>query len=259
MRTARADGQYAVAVADLTPSPPPPQRRRLSRGLLLIGALLVGVALIVTTIVVTHGSRSGASGVATTPAAAIPPAAAAPAHPVASSSTTETTTPPPLVGSPNAKAPAPPAASKYGIPSRLIIPSIGVNTSLQSLGLAADGTMQAPSQWQVAGWYDKGVRPGDPGPAVIAGHVDSRNGPAVFYHLRNLKPGDRAQVHESGGRTLTFIVDTVQSYPKDHFPTAVVYAPTPNPVLRLITCTGDFDWTARSYLDNLVVSAHLVT
>jgi hypothetical protein len=212
----------------------------------------------VTTIVVTHGSRSGASGAAAEPAAVTPPAAAGLVRPAASTSITETAAAP-LVGSPNAKAPAPPAPSKYGIPNRLIISSIGVNTSLQSLGLASDGTMQAPSQWQVAGWYDKGVRPGDPGPAVIAGHVDSRNGPAVFYHLRNLKPGDRAQVRESDGRTLTFIVDTVQSYPKDHFPTAVVYAPTPNPVLRLITCTGDFDWTARSYLDNLVVSAHLVT
>ena len=126
-----ADGQYAVAVADLTPSPPP-QRRRYNRGLVLIGALLVGVGFVVTTIVVTHGSRSGASGVATTPAAATPPSTTGP---VASISTAETA-PLPLVGSPNAKAPAPPAPSKYGIPNRLIIPAIGVNTSLQSLGLS---------------------------------------------------------------------------------------------------------------------------
>jgi hypothetical protein len=144
-------------------------------------------------------------------------------------------------------------------PIRLRMPVIGVNTALQPLGLRADGTLQPPSAWQTAGWYDDGVTPGDPGPAVIAGHVDSISGPAVFYRLRQLRPGDLAVVQRRDGQMLTFVVDTVAVYPKSTFPTAAVYGPTPLPTLRLVTCTGDFDRQAHSYLDNLVVSFHLRT
>jgi hypothetical protein len=144
-------------------------------------------------------------------------------------------------------------------PVSLVIPSIGVQTSLQSLGLLPDGTLQSPSQWGVAGWYDGGVVPGQIGPAVIAGHVDSTHGPAVFYRLRNLVPGASADVTEQNGTVLTFVVDSVQSYVKNEFPTSIVYGPTPDAELRLITCTGVFDSSARSYLSNLVVTAHLVS
>jgi sortase (surface protein transpeptidase) len=140
---------------------------------------------------------------------------------------------------------------------RLLIPTIGVDTGLEPLGLLADGTLQPPHQWGEAGWYAHGVRPGEPGPAVIAGHVDSRNGPAVFFRLRDLGVGASAIVRTSDGQVLRFVIDTVRRYPKATFPTAAVYGPTPLPELRLVTCTGDFDWAARSYLDNLVVSARL--
>jgi len=143
-------------------------------------------------------------------------------------------------------------------PARLVVPAIGVDTGLESVGLLTDGTLEPPHEWGVAGWYADGVRPGDPGPAVIEGHVDSRNGPAVFYRLRDLRVGAPVIVHTRDGKTLRFVVDSVRSYPKTHFPTAAVYGPTPLPVLRLVTCTGEFDWAARSYLDNLVVSARLV-
>jgi sortase family protein len=142
-------------------------------------------------------------------------------------------------------------------PVRLRISAIGVNAVVRPLGLLADGTLQPPSAWQAAGWYDGGVMPGDLGPAVIAGHVDSISGPAVFYRLRQLRPGDHAVVQRRDGRLLTFVVDSLAVYPKVAFPTAAVYGPTPLPTLRLVTCTGDFDWRAHSYLDNLVVSAHL--
>ena len=142
-------------------------------------------------------------------------------------------------------------------PVRLRISAIGVNTPVQPLGLLADGTLQPPSAWQVAGWYAGGVIPGDLGPAVIAGHVDSISGPAVFYRLRRLRPGELAVIQSHDGRILTFVVDSLAVYPKDAFPTAAVYGPTPLPTLRLVTCTGDFDWHAHTYLDNLVVSAHL--
>ncbi|MDQ2838695.1 MAG: sortase [Actinomycetota bacterium] len=134
-----------------------------------------------------------------------------------------------------------------------------MQSRLQALGLNKDGTLQTPSQWQQAGWYSRGVLPGELGPAVIAGHVDSVSGPAVFFRLKELKPGDTAAVIQRNGHVLMFEVDTVQEYPKDKFPTALVYGPTPVPVLRLITCTGDFDQAAHSYVDNLVVSTHLIS
>jgi hypothetical protein len=153
----------------------------------------------------------------------------------------------------------PAMALRPSVPIRLRIPAIGVDTALQPLGLRADGTLQPPSAWQTAGWYDDGVTPGEPGPAVVAGHVDSISGPAVFYRLRQLRPGDLAVVQRRDGRMLTFVADTVAIYPKSAFPTAAVYGPTPLPVLRLVTCTGDFDWQAHTYLDNLVVSFHVRT
>ena len=149
---------------------------------------------------------------------------------------------------------APPSVAS---PVRLRIPAIGVDTGLEPLGLLPDGTLEAPHEWGMAGWYADGVRPGDPGPAVIAGHVDSRNGPAVFFRLRDLRVGATAIVRTSDGQSVRFVVDTVRRYPKATFPTALVYGPTPLPELRLVTCTGTFDWAARSYLDNLVVSARL--
>lgn len=165
---------------------------------------------------------------------------------------------PPLPHGPTGPAHAMPATlSSVAVPTRLTIPAIGVTTSLEPLGLLPDHSLRPPSQWDEAGWYADGVRPGDPGPAVILGHVDSVSGPAVFYRLRDLRPGAVALVRLRTGRTLTFVVDTVRTYRKNEFPSAAVYGPTAIPELRLITCTGDFDWAAHSYLDNLVVSAYL--
>lgn len=152
---------------------------------------------------------------------------------------------------------APTVRTDAAPPVRLIVPSIGVDSSVEPVGLLPDGTLQSPSAWGVAGWYAGGPRPGDPGPAVIEGHVDSVNGPAVFYRLADLRSGAAATIRTNNRRTLHFVVDAVRRYPKTKFPTAAVYGPTPLPELRLITCTGDFDWSAHSYLDNLVVSAHL--
>jgi sortase (surface protein transpeptidase) len=100
-----------------------------------------------------------------------------------------------------------------------------------------------------------GPVPGDPGPAVIAGHVDSRAGPAVFFRLRELRPGDKVTVRRSDGRAVAFTVDEVDRYPKDAFPTSAVYGPAPGSELRLITCGGSFDAAKRSYRDNVVVYA----
>jgi LPXTG-site transpeptidase (sortase) family protein len=139
-------------------------------------------------------------------------------------------------------------------PTRLRISAIGVDTPLEDLGLDANGALKAPADFGRAGWYANGNKPGDVGPAIIAGHVDSRKGPAVFFRLHELRPGDKVEVAR-GERWVTFRVLAVHRYPKNQFPTDEVYAPTPNPQLRLITCGGAFDNTRRSYLDNVVVYA----
>jgi sortase (surface protein transpeptidase) len=145
------------------------------------------------------------------------------------------------------------------LPVRLQIPAIDVSTPLVKLGRLPDGSLQVPKDWDTAGWYDKGPRPGQPGPAVILGHVDSKTGPAVFYQLRALRPGDTVRVGLADGRILVFGVQRVERYPKDEFPTEAVYFPTLNRELRLITCGGEFDFAAGSYRDNIVVYATLAS
>jgi hypothetical protein len=149
---------------------------------------------------------------------------------------------------------APPSAP----PTRLRIASIAVDTPLEDLDLDATGALQAPKDFAHAGWYAKGNRPGDVGPAIIAGHVDSKKGRAVFYRLHELGPGGSVEVMR-GGNWVTFRVLATRRYPKNRFPTDEVYAPTPNAQLRLITCGGAFDHSRGSYMDNIVVYAVLVT
>jgi Sortase domain len=142
-------------------------------------------------------------------------------------------------------------------PVRLRIPAARVDTSLLELGRAADGTIEVPKPFDIAGWFAEGPRPGQPGPAVILGHVDSKAGPAVFYHLRGLKPGTPVHVDRADGSTVTFRVTGVSRVPKTLFPTDLVYAPTLQPSLRLVTCGGSFDRKLGSYRDNVIVYAEL--
>jgi len=151
------------------------------------------------------------------------------------------------------RVPGPPAP-----PLRLSIPAIGVATPLDRLGLAADGGMEVPGDFARAGWFSAGTMPGQQGPAVIAGHVDSKTGPAVFYRLRELKPGDRVEVERADGVRLRFAVEGQAQYHKASLPTEAVFGPVPVPALRLVTCGGSFDHSRGSYRDNLVVFAHLV-
>jgi hypothetical protein len=153
---------------------------------------------------------------------------------------------------PNPFGPPPPALQ--GAPTRLRVAAIGVDTTLETLHLAKDGSLTPPKDFARAGWYADGTAPGDQGPAVIAGHVDSKRGPAVFYKLREMEPGDRIDVIR-GNVTVHFTVVSTSWYPKTNFPTDLVYGPTPDRQLRLITCGGVFDHRLRSYKDNLVVYA----
>jgi sortase (surface protein transpeptidase) len=140
-------------------------------------------------------------------------------------------------------------------PVTLTIPSIGVQTSLIHLGLTADGTLQVPQSTAVAGWYTGSPRPGAIGSAVIAGHIDSRSGPGIFFRLSALRPGDRVYVRRADGTLAVFRVTAVRQFPKDSFPTSAVYGPVPDPEVRLITCGGTFDPQLGSYLSNTIVYA----
>ncbi|GIG36496.1 class F sortase [Cellulomonas pakistanensis] len=144
------------------------------------------------------------------------------------------------------------------VPTRVSVPVLGVDSGLEHLGLQDDGRIRPPSDWQSAGWYDRGVVPGATGPAVIAGHVDSPTGPAVFWDLADLAPGDEIVVTLSDGSTRTFAVDRALHAAKADFPTSEVYRSTPTPQLRLITCAGDWDPATGHYEDNLVVFASQV-
>jgi sortase (surface protein transpeptidase) len=141
-------------------------------------------------------------------------------------------------------------------PAVVAIPAIGVRSSLISLRLDARGELERPREYDRAGWYSGGPVPGATGPAVIAGHVDSKTGPAVFWRLRELSTGDEIRVELSDRSTVKFRVAEVKAYPKKAFPTASVYGPTPIPTLRLITCGGDWE-REGGYRDNIVVYAEL--
>lgn len=138
-------------------------------------------------------------------------------------------------------------------PVALIIPAIGVRTHLMHLGLTARGTLQVPSSTAVAGWYVRSPRPGQVGSSVIAGHIDSLSGPAVFYRLHLLHAGDLVYVRRVDKSLAVFRVYAVRRFAKTLFPTSLVYGPTVDPELHLITCGGAFDRATGSYLSNIVV------
>jgi hypothetical protein len=142
-------------------------------------------------------------------------------------------------------------------PVALTVPDIGVSQGLVDLGINADGTLEVPTDYEAVGWYADGFAPGDPGPAIMVGHVDSTEGPAVFYEVSRLVPGARIEVARADGSVVAFVVDRVQSYSKTELPTEEVYGSTGVPELRLITCGGEFDYQARSYRSNTIAFATL--
>jgi LPXTG-site transpeptidase (sortase) family protein len=147
-------------------------------------------------------------------------------------------------------------------PVSLSIPAIGVNAPLLRLGLNRNGTMQVPAlpaKAADAAWYKYSVTPGQVGAAVIEGHVDSYAGPAVFFQLGALRPGDLIRVHLADGVTTTFQVTAVRQYLKTQFPANAIYAVNGYAALRVITCGGTFDYVTGHYLSSTVVFASLVS
>jgi sortase (surface protein transpeptidase) len=147
---------------------------------------------------------------------------------------------------------------KVAPPTNVRIPKIKVNTSIIPLTLDATGALEAPTSFSQVGWYAQGTAPGDIGPAILAGHYDNTVSGTVFYQLRVLTRGDLVQVKRAG-KWLDFKVVYSGEYSKQDFPTQLVYGPTPDPELRLITCGGTFNGRVGSYNDNFVVYAVAAT
>ncbi len=142
------------------------------------------------------------------------------------------------------------------VPSRLDIPSLGIKAPLMKLGVT-DGEIEVPpfDKPDTAGWLKESAVPGDPGSAVILGHVDTKTDPAVFYKLKQMREGQVIKVARSDGKVAQYRVDSIEQVSKDHFPADKVYL---QDGLRLITCGGNFDWNKHEYRDNVIVYATLV-
>lgn len=215
-----------------------PHGRRLTAiviaaGLALAGASAIGYAL--------NDQQSAPEPAQAMPATSSPPRGPDP-------TATPTATPPGMPASP---------------PVSISIPAIGVSSVVNDVGLNPDGTIQVPQPgplYDQAAWFRGSPTPGEAGPSVILGHIDSaRDGPSVFFDLGDLKPGQQVRVDRADQTATIFEIDAVKSYPKADFPQQTVYGYTAQPSLRLITCSGSFDPGTRQYRDNTVVFAHLVT
>ncbi|MFI7117858.1 class F sortase [Amycolatopsis sp. NPDC049868] len=199
--------------------------------------------------------------------AIIAPVAAAAALGLVIGMTTTSMQAPPAPGMADSRPSPPPVTPTRTIvdptvrvtPTAVHIPKLGADSSLIELGLDANRRMRTPpvTTPMQAGWYEPGPAPGQTGPAVIVGHVDGATRPGIFYRLHELAPGDRVAVERADGSVVTFVVRRTIHAPKDRFPTKEVYGHTAGPELRLITCGGSFDRTARSYRDNVIVFARL--
>jgi sortase (surface protein transpeptidase) len=144
-------------------------------------------------------------------------------------------------------------------PVQLTIPAIDVTTSVGTLGLQADDQIMVPTNTTTVGWYVDDAAPGQIGSAVILGHVDSYQGPGVFFQLKSLQPGDRINVVLADGAVTSFAVTQVVEYSKTSFPDQLVYGSHGNQSLQLVTCGGTFDHATGHYESNIVVYSHLVS
>ena len=213
------DSQFA-------PAPPPRGRARVRlSGIAGVALVVVGAGTIAAAVLAQHHAPSPAASAA----GAVSPAAKGP-------------------------------SLRRSVPVSVSIPEIGVRSKLLRLGLNADGSIAVPSlatSADEAAWYKYSVTPGQVGAAVIEGHVDSYHGPAVFYRLGALRPGNQIDVTLADGITAVFRVTGVREYAKDKYPAEMIYGPTDYAALRLITCGGGFDLATHHYLSSVVVFAVL--
>jgi sortase family protein len=226
--------------------------RRGAVTVLALAALVAGVVLVVVAVRAQQSAPQPprAVGRIDTPSSQRSPSGAPSSSPSASASPTPSV-------EPADKAHEPLGASK---PVRIRIPAAGVDSKVNPLGLADDGTLAVPQpgpHLNQAAWFDESPTPGQPGPSIIEGHVDSESGPSVFLKLGNVRPGNKIYVTRKDGIEVVFTVNAVRDYKKSSFPTRVVYGGDLDvPQLRLITCS-DFDASIHHHVGNEVVFSHL--
>jgi sortase A len=144
------------------------------------------------------------------------------------------------------------------VPVRISIPSIKVDTTVEHVGLLENGQMDVPGSFETVGWFEPGIEPGENGNAAIAGHLDHYTGPAVFFNLKNLKIGDHIMVTDENNKTLTFVVQSVESYKTEEAPLQKIFGDADEPHLNLITCDGYFDQETQESERRLVVYTDLL-
>ena len=271
-------------------TPPPPRARRVP-ALAAAGLALVGVVLIVVAACTSRpappeptaaaaGSLSPATSASSstrtsTTSSTVTPTSEPSAPPTSESAPVTTSEPPvttsaaPAPATSSTPKPVPPSTTAApgetlpeSAPVSFDIPKIGASSDLLHLGLNSDGTIETPpidEKVSHAGWFDQSPEPGTLGPAILLGHIDSaRYGPAIFYELGSLVPGDTVEVTRADGTVAIFAVDGVREYQKDQFPTLQVYGNLDHAGLRLITCGGVFNDNTGHYESNIVVFASLV-
>lgn len=150
-----------------------------------------------------------------------------------------------------------PSSLPRSTPTRLKIPAIEIDAQISETAKKADGSLQVPDSYSEAGWYIHSPTPGEIGPAIITGHVDSYMGPAVFYRLQELEPGAHISVYRKDGSVAVFRVEKVAVFSQSDFPTDEVYGNISYAGLRLITCGGSYDYFSGRYSHNVVVYAAL--
>lgn len=147
-------------------------------------------------------------------------------------------------------------AERVGMPTRITIPSIAVEAAIEEVALTEDGAMDVPDRPQDTVWYGLGPRPGEKGSAVIAGHVDWKDGkPAIFADLHKLEPGDRIVVRDDSGADIVFIVRESRKYDAEADTIGVFSSVDGKEHLNLITCDGTWDEREEQYSERLVVFA----
>lgn len=149
----------------------------------------------------------------------------------------------------------PSAGMERSAPTRLQVPDVTIDTQLIKLGKNSDGSLATPDRYDIAGWYEFAPTPGEIGPAIIVGHVDNYLGPAVFFNLKDLQPGQPIFVTREDKQVVEFRVDSVELFDQQNFPTDAVYGNIDYPGLRLITCGGVFNPLTGHYSHNTVVYA----
>jgi sortase (surface protein transpeptidase) len=270
-RTVLTVVSLAIAVGGLAACAQPPETASLTAGL---AAALTPTEIATTVPTIEASPTAPPPTIADSPSSTSVPSATFTELPASTPTPAATSTPiatPELEATPTAPVPTatpkPTIAAKSagsasiraaGAPVQLLIPKIGVKASIESVGMDRVGAMATPSGPYTVGWWKLGTVPGDPGNAVIDGHLDSaRVGAAVFWYLGELRAGDQILVKMSSNRTLTFVVDRLVTYPYDQAPLTEIFGASSTPSLNLVTCSGSFDKSSHNYNRRLVVYSHL--